>query len=231
VNTLLYHQLRGYASYIRALGGIEVTRAHQGDALTPLNVLSAERQREALRFVLEAFSPEILQGFPKHFLDKMPRERWADWTSSWSFGLRFHFPIHDSVTAMRAEVIASAFHPERLLRIRDNAYRSDEIDPYTLDEHFMGFTETIWADVRQGETPSDSFQRAIQSLHLDLLIALAADQSPNRVSDAVAMAYAELVRLNEAIAKRLARGELDVLTQAHLMEAQHRLLKALSTDH
>jgi hypothetical protein len=230
VNVLLYQQMRGYISYVKVLGGIEVTRAHQNDVLTPLKVLSAERQREALRFVLEAFNPEIPQRFPKHLLDKMPRERWWDWASSWQYGLRFHFPIHDSITAMRASVLTSAFWPERLLRIRDNAYRSDEANPYTLDEHFMGFTDAIWADVLGKKALTDSFGRAIQSVYIDRLIAIVTDESPNRVSDAVAMAYAELDRIDRVISDLFVEGVKDSMAKAHLMEVQHRIRAVVDTE-
>lgn len=230
VNVLLYHQMRGYVTAVKALGGMEVTRAHKGDVLTPLKVLPAERQREALRFVLDAFSPEIPKRFPKHLLDKMPRERWWDWASSWSVGQRFHFPIHDSITEMRASVLTAAFWPERLRRIRDNAYRSDEANPYTLAEHFMSFTDTIWADVLSKRAPMDSFQRAIQSVHVDLLIALATDKASNRVSDAIAMAYSELTRIDRAISDLLVEGVKDPLAKAHLTEVQHRIREVIDID-
>lgn len=230
VNVLLYEQMRGYISYVKALGGMEVTRAHKGDVLTPLKVLPAERQREALRFVLGAFSPEIPKRFPKYLLDKMPRERWWDWASSWQYGQRFHFPIHDSITALRTAVLQAAFWPERLLRIRDNAYRSDEADPYTLDEHFMGFTDAIWADVLSKHAPTDSFQRAIQSVYIDTLIAIATDETPTRVSDAVAMAYSELMRIDRAISDLLVEGVKDPLAKAHLIEVQHRIRGVVDTE-
>lgn len=230
VNVLLYQQMRGYIMAVKALGGMEVTRAHKGDVLTPLKVLPAEHQRQALRFVLDAFSPEIPKRFPKHLLDKMPRERWWDWASSWSVGQRFHFPIHDAITGMRASVLTAAFWPERLRRIVDNAYRSDEENPYTLAEHFMSFTDAIWADVLSQKAPTDSFQRAIQSVYVDLLIALATDKSSDRVSDAVAMAYSELVRLDRAISDLLVEGVKDPQAKAHLMEVQHRIREVIEKD-
>ncbi|MCS6937420.1 MAG: zinc-dependent metalloprotease [Candidatus Bipolaricaulota bacterium] len=231
VNTLLFQELRGYIYYVKALGGMTVTRAHKGDELTPLKPLSAEEQRKALRFVTEIFSPEVQKRFPKHFLDKMPRERWWDWASSWQPNQRFHFPIHDAITGMRVQVLTAAFWPERLLRITDNAYRSDEEDPYTLDEHFKGFTDAIWGDVLSRQPPTDSFQRAIQSIYLDMLIAMVKDETPNRLSDAVAMAYAELVRLDKAIGDLLVeRADLDALSKAHLLEAQRRIRQIVVSE-
>ncbi len=224
VNTLLFQELRGYIYYIKALGGMEVTRAHKGDDLTPLKPLAAEKQRAALSFILEIFRPDVQKRFPKHFLDKMPRERWWDWASTWQVNQRFHFPIHDAITGMRAQVLVPAFWPERLIRITDNAYRSNEEKPYTLDEHFMGFTNAIWGDVLSKQPPTDSFQRAIQSIYLDMLLAMVNDTTPTRLSDAVAMAYAELVRLDQGISDLLVeQAQLDPLGKAHLLEAQRRI--------
>ncbi len=175
IHTLLYQQTQGYFWATKYLGGVRVTRAHKDDpaGLTPFRPIPAEEQRRALRFILEAFRPGILREFPKELLDKAPPPRWWDWASSWRFGTRFTYPIHDVITGLRASLLEMAFWPERLARIRDNAYRSDELDPFTLDELFRGFTDAIWGDVLAGLPSADSFQRAIQSVYLDKLLALA----------------------------------------------------------
>jgi len=247
VQNMLFQQFRGYFYYMPALGGVEVTRAHQGDplGLTPFQVVPADQQRRALRFILDAFSPDALSSFPKELLDKLPPERCLDWACSWQFGIRFTYPVHDIVTSARIRLLDMAFWPERLSRIRDNAYRSEELNPFTLDELFMGFTDAIWADVLKAQPPADSFQRAIQSAYLDKLIALAIPKTtppppagtwPSSLTvapvsnEARALAFAELARLNAAISKMLTSTNLDYMSRAHLMEAQFRIHKALSTE-
>jgi hypothetical protein len=241
VHTLLFEQMQGYFYTVKALGGLRVTRAHKDDpmGLTPFQVLPAREQRQALQFILEAFTPEILRDFPKELLDKVPPERWWDWASSWQFGTRFTYPIHDVMTSMRVRILQMAFWPERLARIRDNAYRSDEPNPFTLDELFQGFTNTIWGDVFEGWPTLDSFQRAIQSAYLDLLITIATGEeeldspsfSPTRVAprvdDARALAFLELTRLYDAIGEMLDAGVQRATIRAHLLETQHRIRKAL----
>ena len=175
IHTLLYEKVQGFYYATKFLGGLYVTRAHKDDpaGLVPFTPIPAEEQRKALRFILEAFKPDLLEGFPKELLDKAVPQRWWDWASGWTFGTRFTYPIHDIVTGIRAAILEMAFWPERLARIRDNAYRSDEPDPFTLDELFRGFTNAIWGDVLAGLPSADSFQRAIQSVYLDKLLALA----------------------------------------------------------
>ncbi|OGF54577.1 MAG: hypothetical protein A2Z21_06770 [Candidatus Fraserbacteria bacterium RBG_16_55_9] len=247
VQTLLYQQFRGYFYYMPVLGGVEVTRAHEADpmGITPFKVLPADEQRQGLDFILEAYTPNALRDFPKELMDKLPPERCLDWACSWQFGIRFTYPFHDIITSARVRLLDMAFWPERLSRIRDNAYRSDEENPFTLDELFQGFTNTIWSDVLNGQPPLDSFQRAIQSAYLDKLIALATTIKPAQAAaatwpssltvapvadEARGLAFAELVRLNEAITRVLGSGNLDAMSQAHLMEAQYRIHKALSTE-
>ncbi len=247
VQNLLFQQFRGYVYYVTALGGVEVSRAHKDDpmGLTPFKVLPAAEQRRALDFILEAFRPDALREFPKELMDKLPPERCLDWACSWQFGMRFTYPVHDIITSARVRILDMAFWAERLTRIRDNAYRAEEQDPFTLAELFVGFTDTIWADVLTEQPPTDSFQRAIQSAHLDKLISLALPKStpppsagtwPNSLTvapltnEARALAFAELVRLNGAISKLLTSTSLDYMSRAHLMEAQFRIQKALSTE-
>lgn len=175
IHALLYEQTRGYFYALKAVGGVRVTRAHRDDpmGLKPFEPLSADEQRRALRFVLEAFTPLILREFPKELLDLATPERWRDWASSWRLGTRFTYPIHEVIAGIREALLEMAFWPERLMRIRDNAYRSNEPDPFTLDELFTGFTDAIWGDVLEGRPPADSFQRQIQSLYVDKLLELA----------------------------------------------------------
>jgi hypothetical protein len=243
VNALLAEKMRGFFAYTKPIGGLTVTRAHQGDAmnLTPLKVIPAEQQRKALQFVLKAFSSDLLGDFPKEMLDKITPQRWWDWASTWRVGLRFTYPIHDIVTAYRVNLLEIAFWPERLTRIRDNTYRAGDEKPFTLDELFWGVTDAIWADVLKNEASADSFQRAIQSAYLDKLIAMATGRAnagvvstsstaqTTIVNDARALAFAELVRVKEAIDKTLGNS-LNPMSKAHLMEAQYRIEKALKAD-
>ena len=175
IHTLLYQQTQGYFWTTKYIGGVYVTRAHKDDpaGLVPFRPVPAEEQRQALRFVLEAFRPDILREFPKELLDKAPPPRWWDRYSGWRFGTRFTYPLHDVVTGMRAALLEILFWPERLARIRDNAYRSEEPNPFTLEELFRGVTDAIWQDVLVGLPSADSFQRALQSLYLDRLLQMA----------------------------------------------------------
>ena len=250
---LLFEEFQGYFYGIKGIGGLSVTRAHKGDPNgdVPLTVLPAGEQRRTLEFILEAFEPDALREFPKELLDKAITERWWDWASSWTDGMRFTYPIHDTLTAGRSVILNMAFESERLMRIRDNAYRADEPDPFTLDELFLGFTDTIWADVLGGQAPTDSFQRQIQAVYVEKLIGMSGMVAENgsaggdtpsgnpigvagnpntiapRVDDAEALAFTELIRIKDAVDGLLGSGSLDALSRAHLTRTSHRIATAL----
>ncbi len=253
LHSLLWNNSFGYVYQLKALGGLEVTRAHSDDpaGVTPLKVIPADEQRRALDFVLEVFSPGVLANFPKELLDKAVPERNWDQFTTWTPGTRFTYPLHDIVTSLRTLVLDIAFWPERLARIRDNAYRSDESKPFTLGEFYQGFTDAIWGDVLAGRQPADSFQRAIQSAYLDRLIVqatgdhassdlfakpaegnpIALHASPSGaapgINDARALAFAELKRIHKAIGEMLDAGGMEATNEAHLLEAQYRIGKML----
>ena len=92
------------------------------------------------------------------------------------------------------------------------------------------------------QSPEDLLQREIQSSYLDMLIQIAtSDQSVGLgqfgtasptpyVADAKALAFAELMRLHEAISAMIAAGGSSRVAEAHLLETQHRIERAWDSD-
>jgi len=259
---LLFQKWRGYAWMSKGVGGIEVFRPHKGSPgeLTPFMPLSGDDQRRALEFILTGFQPDVLGTFPLEMVNKMTNERRGDWASNWGFGQRLTYPIHDFVTWNRALVLNVVFNPERLMRIRDNAFISDESNPFTLDELFEGFSDEIWADVLTGQAPADSLQREAQSIYLDLLISLGSNDPelaahlnhehevargevpgshlPPSVNvlqpwlnDVHALAFAQLVEIHEGIENAIASGRGDAMNRAHWMETANRIEQSLVSSH
>jgi putative membrane protein insertion efficiency factor len=70
VPLFLHHryQLEGA---VRSVGGVDYTYAVRGDGQTPVRVVPADRQREALDVVLETLDPEFL-AIPRPLLDSIP---------------------------------------------------------------------------------------------------------------------------------------------------------------
>lgn len=261
IHALLFFHAQGYYYQTKVLGGMHVTRAHADDpgGLTPFSVVPANEQRKAFEFILEAFSDKIFGTFPKEILKKAAPERHWDFATSFSPGnARFNYPIHDIITGMRSGVLDMIFWPERIARIRDNAYLTDDLNPFTLGELYQGLTNAIFDDILAGEPANNSFQRAMQSDFIDRLLLQATGELTHGelfgeepwwtapvltdvegdapiaihpssygvapgVNDARALAFAELIRVHEAIGEILGVGFLSSTDHAHLLEIQHRI--------
>jgi hypothetical protein len=237
VQGMFVWKLRGYPFTTKVLGGMEVSRAHKGNSagVNPFTPVSAFEQRKALDFLLTLFEPDIIADFPMELLNKMSAERWFDFASAWQFGERFNWPLTSYISSFRVLTLGALFTPERLMRIRDISYQTNESDPFTLAELYQGFTDTIWADVLNGEEPTNAMQREIQTAYLWFLGQMASQTVPASsptngdttaawISDAWSMSYAEMVRLNDAIVAMLDAGVSDAQAEAHLLLAK-RLLK------
>lgn len=241
---MIYFKFLGRFNQVKAFGGMDITRAHRGDPVVPapLQLIPADEQRRALEFVLESLEPEFIDGFPKDLLDKMPFDRIPGFSFSSILNRRFTFPLTNIVTALRHVVIASAFAPEVLMRIRDSEYRTDEANPYTLGEHIDGFTGTIWGDVLSGRTEGDPFHRELQNLFIEQLIDMATSEeyvsffnfSPDAptpyISDAKNLALAELLQIHDAIESILATGVSSRVDEAHLIGIDRKIEKALDLN-
>ncbi len=232
VQSMLIQKVRGYPYAARGMGGVSVTRAHKGNdfGVLPMMPLSAQEQRDALDYVLGLYHPDVFADFPTDLLNKMPRERWWDFASSWQNGSRFTYSLGGFLTSIRGLTLSVAFDPERLMRVRDQTYHSDEANPFELYEMFEGFSNAIWADVLAGNAPTDAYQREIQNVHIDMLGGIGGLQTPQVfsvsgdaptvwVSDARALALAEMERLKTAIEAVLEAGVDDHTAEAHLKQA------------
>jgi hypothetical protein len=240
-NVLLQQKFLGRWYFTKALGGVNMMRTRKGSGDVPMQAIPAEYQRESLAFVQEVFTTEFLQDFPKEMLDKLSIDRQSQYGFANLFQ-RFTYPIVNQVTAMRVFLLNIGLNPERLMRIRDNEFRSDDANPYTLGEHFTGFTDAVWGGVLLGQAPEDMLQREIQSSYLDLLIQIATSaQSVGQgqfgfaaptpyIADAKSLAFAELLRLHEAISAKIAAGGSSRVAEAHLLEAQHRIERSWDTN-
>ncbi len=236
-------QTRALSMMANWIGGDFVHRAKKGDASSPpLTVVPPERQRAALRFVIDnafrdaAFdlTPELLQHLT---LDKWmdePRTAMADAT----------WPVHDRIMGIQASVLTMILNPTTLGRVYDNELMTPpDQDALTLPEIFGTLHDAIWTEIL--ETPEgeysarrpliSSLRRNLQREYLERLIDLSlpggwpsASQKP--VAD---LALNQLHQLDSRITRFLTaqQGKLDPYSQAHLAEARTRIEEALDLQY
>ena len=231
-------QMKSVSMMANWIGGAHVNRDKKGDPKErpPIEVVSAEKQRDALKFVLEttfrdsayALSPELLSRLTRDFFDDYGDLSWH---------------VHDKILAIQSSTLTQLLSTTTLRRVYDNEFRIPvDQDAFTLPELLDSVTKEIWSEL-DGETDKkystrrpmiSSLRRNLQREHMERLIDLTL---PGNGTSAAFKAISnlcimELKTLHERIAKVLeASNELDPYTKAHLYEAGQRIEKALDAEY
>lgn len=222
------------------IGGSYVSRNQKGDpnAVEPVRPVEAEKQREALQFVVQnAFYDEAF-GLTPELLRHMTTESWMD------PGNRLeepNWPVHDRILGLQASIMTAIMNPTTLSRVYDNEFivAPDE-DALTLHEVMTTVTDSVWeelgGDVSKRfsvrEPMISSIRRNLQAEHIDRLIDLS---MPGGMFGAAARPISNLSRmtlkdLHEEIGGVLDGGSanrIDPYSRAHLMEISQKIEKAL----
>ena len=243
--TTLGIHFRAISNAANWVGGTYLTRDRVGDAdRDPNQPVEADRQRQALQFVIDnAFNDEAY-GLTPELLAKMGLDKW--W-GSMPQALLFAdppFDVHDTVLAVQSVAMTMLINPTTLKRVYDNEYRtpSDE-DAVTLPEVLNGVTDAAWSelDSRSDRRYTDrepmisSLRRDLQRENLDRLVDLT---MPGALTGAAAkpiqtLAAYKLRELDNKIAAVLKRADskIDTYTLAHLTDAKIRIDRALDATY
>jgi len=224
----------------RFVGGQIRNRDHKGDpdARTPVQVVSAEKQREALEFVCENVFDEDSYDIDPKLLSHLAAGRHWHWDSD-EFDLFVDFNIHDFVASNQYWVLFTMMNPFTIARVHDNQVQVPEGDDiFTLAEHINGITGAIWSELDEGDRKGTdrkpfihSFRRNLQRNHVRLLTNLILSEPGTIVpADANAISRLALSRLSEKITSALKSADLDDSTEAHLADVKNRIDKALEAE-
>ncbi|MBL8722413.1 MAG: zinc-dependent metalloprotease [Planctomycetes bacterium] len=228
------------------LGGTFAHRDHKGDkgARTPLVAVPVAQQRAALRFVLANACADAAYGLSPELLSHLAAGRWDEDGSAYDV---VAFDVHQRVAELQAEALTFVLHPETLARVHDNELLvAASQDAVTLPEVFDAVTDEVWSElglvpgseapVRTGtgftvrQPALSSLRRNLQREHLDRLADLALQAGSSAAERAMAtLARRSLQRIFDAIRAR--GGKLDAYSEAHLEDAQRRILKILDASY
>jgi len=220
-----YSASRNIAKYI---GGMYHSRHHVGDpgGDNPFKIVPAEKQRDALTFIMDNILAEDVFKFDPDLLNKLAPERGWDFTGSvWRMS-RIDYPIHDYVRWIQTGCIYRLHHPRIFARIRDNELKFlDGESVYTLTEHFQKITKSLWTELEQNNN-INSFRRDLQKSHVEVLTVILLNKRGYFHSDAVALARASMRGMYANIKESLDAGFFDDYTQAHLSECANKIQSA-----
>ena len=180
---------RNIAKYI---GGMYHSRHHVGDpgGDNPFKIVPAEKQRDALNFILNRILAADAFNFDPDLLNKLaPGREWDFKGTVWRMS-RIDFPIHDYIRWVQSGAIYRLHHPRIFARVRDNELKFPKGESvYTLSEHFQKITTSLWSELEQNKN-INSFRRDLQKSHVEVLSIILLNEKNYFHSDAVALARA-----------------------------------------
>lgn len=239
VSGLTFERFTSILPVTKYVGGLYFARDHKGDpnGRTPFTPVTAQRQREAVAFIVEqAFAPGAF-AFDPALLNKMPPSRWSDWSSGF-ISMPIDFPVHQSVGSLQASLLGMLLDNGRLQRMIDNGVRMPRgQEAYTVAELLSTVTDAIWSELGTGARAArntDSFRRNLQRAHLEQLTAKVMGRRQGfgtPPEDARSLARWELQGLSTRMGQVLqSPAGLDVETRAHLAESKARIDRALEAS-
>ena len=221
------------------VGAAYVHRDRKGDpnARPPLEVVPAEQQRAAMRFVMETAFRDEAYGLTPELLKYLTIDRFSDagagrGNPDWA--------IHDQIGGVQAGALSGLINPVRLSRVYDNELRvPQDQDALTVTEMLDTVTDAIFSELKDlsggtARKPSiSSLRRNLQREFIERMIDLAV--KPNALGESgkvvSTLASAKLKDLRSRMDGYLKTGNLDPYTKAHLADAAKRIDKALDASY
>jgi hypothetical protein len=223
-------------SAARYVGGLYVNRSHKGDANAPqpLEVVSVERQREALALLEEQVFDATPFNFPPDLYNHLAASHWSHWGTE--VVERGDYPAHDIILMWQDRILSRLLSSLALTRLHDSELKvASDADALTTAELIERLTKAVFSEVdtvKAGEFTNrkpaiSSVRRNLQRAFLWRMSQLALGET-YAPQDCQTVAFAELARLKTRI-DALVAGEvqLDGYTQAHLEETSARITKVV----
>ncbi len=239
-------QTRAASMMANWVGGAFVNRDKKGDPgdRPPVEVVPAERQREALKFVIDTTFNDDAYGLTPKLLERMSVDKWLDGGFSFGSSREATWPIHDRILGVQASALTWLMNPTTLRRVYDNELRlpADQ-DALTLPELLRTINAAVWSEL-DVECPDDrndrqpmisSLRRNLQREHMQRLVDLILETSDDTAAykPISNLARMELRGLVRRIDDRLAKcgAKMDAYSKAHLTESKERIERALSAEY
>ncbi|HEX4129277.1 MAG TPA: zinc-dependent metalloprotease [Pirellulales bacterium] len=222
----------------RYVGGLEVNRSHKGDkdAKPPTEVVSADKQREALTLIERTMFNEKPFNFPPELYNHLATTHWSHWGVNTP--MRSDYAVHEVIGMWQDRMFDQLLSSLTLDRLHDSELKvAKDKDALTAAELLNRLTHSVFSEVEKDKLAKgkytnrssaiSSLRRNLQRSYLKRLsnIALGNTGAPQ---DCQTVAYLELQQLQDRIERALdAHDDLDTYTQAHLRESADRIEKVL----
>lgn len=239
-------QTRASSMMANWIGGAFVYRDKKGDPgdRPPVEVVPAEQQRAALKFVIDNSFNDTAYGLTPKLLERMSVDKWLDGASHSGMNSEAAWPIHDRILGLQASALTWLMNPTTLRRVYDNELRlAEDEDAMTLPELLSTINKSVWSELEK-ECPDDrndrkpmisSLRRNLQREHMQRLIDLIFEDSDDTAAykPISNLARMELRRLSKRIEAAIEKcGEkMDAYSSAHVTEIKERIDRALEAGY
>lgn len=232
-------QTRASSMMANWLGGVFVNRDKKGDPKDrkPIEVVPAEKQRNALKFVVENTFYDETYGLTPELLTHMTSD---------SFGGYFMvpdaaWPVHDRVMGIQASTLSQLLNPTTLRRVYDNEMRvGDEDDVLTLAEMMTTINDAVWNEL--DELPNGEFtvrkpaisslRRNLQTEFIERLFDLGSERDGTAAMKPIAnLSVLMLGKLKDKLESACEQENLDEYSRAHLEDGLQRVTKWLDSQY
>ena len=228
-NTLLVQYVRAVATGVKYIGGQYQYRDHVGDpnARAPFVPVTPAKQREALAFLNEYAFSENAFTVPQNVLSRFGANRWSHWGETNTFDGRIDYPLHERVLGAQTMLLAQVLHPFVFARIHDAEVKFGPSAVLSIPELMRELTGSVWSEVYAGASNVPSMRRDLQRSYLDRMEQLVIGAPERLPADARSVGRVQLRDLKRRVDARLAGGQGDAYTRAHLAETSARIEKIL----
>jgi hypothetical protein len=227
------------------IGGSYVNRDKKGDpdGRDPVVPVDAERQRRALKFVIDSTFSDEAFGLTPDLLSKMTIDKWFDEGGFMDIFEDPTWPVHDRIAGIQAAAMTMVLNPQSLARVLDQEYRVPaEEDALTLPEVLHAISDSIWSELESRPAKAhtarrpmvSSLRRNLQREHIERLIDLSLPNAQfgiaGRPISNLSTHY--LRTLHDKLDRILERqaSKLDPYTTAHFSEAKIRITGVLDAQ-
>ncbi len=211
------------------IGGIYAYRSHIGDpnGKAPFQIVPADEQRRALRFIEEnLFAPDAFD-FPPELLNQLVPSYQPDFQGSVWNRTRWDYPIHGVIFNIQGNALARLYSKYVLVRLQDNELKfPDGEEKFTMAEMFESLRKSLWQELDSRES-INSYRRRLQQFQIHILTQIMLRKEAEYPRDAVSLARYDLEKLAVKIRRVKNHPAFDVYTQAHLTETLAKIDAAL----
>jgi len=245
--SLFFRHVRAVGNAANWVGGVHVNRDRMGDPgdRNPTVPVDAEKQRRALKQVIEYTFYDDAYGLTPELLNKMSLDKWWDGGGFTTIGNDPQLGVHDMIVGVQAAAMTQLLNPTKLRRVYDNEFRIPAgDDAVTLPELLETISASVWGELdgrisdhfTAREPMISSLRRSLQSEHLDRLIDLtlpsgAVNGAAGKPISNLAGHHLRQIHTKVDDTLKKANSKIDPYTLAHLEEAKTRIERALDAQY